>query len=681
MLALKKDTIWLAVIIAATILVYSPSLTYNFYPKLDDGKLITENPIVTHFPENASAIFTEFVYGLYHPLTTISFIIDYQFFKDNPLGFRLHNLLLHLLNTLLVFLLIKQLTKNTFITLFSALIFALHPMHMESVIWISERKDVLFTFYFLLSAILYLKYRENKHLNNLKPSNGGNKTVPQLSNSSKKHGISIHVMGLQFALFLTFLLSMMAKATAVILPVILILFDYLYDEKFTRKQFTQKWYLFILSLVFGFINIKAQNSIAFIQPIAHKYTLIQLFTIPVHAITWYVTQFFVPLKLATKHLYPRVLNGHIAAHYYLAWVWLVAIIYSLYRFKKNKWFVTGILFYLVAIALFIKVIPTGNDVVSERYTYVPYIGLSMALGAVLQQFVKYKMTPVYFTILIIFYGLYDVVHSKNWKNEKAIWSRVIVLQPEMSLAYYERGNSFFYEGDYPRAFADFKAAVQHAPDFYEAYIKKGLSAYFIKNQSVAKQSFTAAIALQPNNPEAYYHRGNLRLANQEYKNALSDFKKSVRFNYTDPEVLLYLAKTYENLQQFDAAITTLNQYLQANSKNSDAYTALARCYLKNNQYRDAIKIYQHLQKTNPNDIRNLYFLANAYAKTENFDEAIKLYTRVIQTKPMLAGAYINRGNAYLFLGNQNMACQDWQKALELGANQVKSMIEKYCPNH
>jgi len=360
----KKPFLWLAAILGVTVAIYAPSLGFPFYPNLDDGRLILNNPVVIDFPNQMGTVFSEFVYGLYHPLTTLSFIADYQLFGTNPLGFRLHNLILHLINVLLVFFFVTRLPTNKNVALFAALLFALHPMHMESVIWVSERKDVLFTFFFLLSLLCYLNWHET---------------------GKKLWWATATVF---------FLFSLLSKATAVILPLVLIIVDYIRSGKINWKSIINKWPYFLLSLIFGIVNIKAQQSIDFIQPIADSYSLGQLVTMPVYSFTWYVTQLFAPVGLSIKHLYPRIMDGQMAFPYYLGWLWLLLLAVLTYRFRKGRFFLAGMLFYAVSTVLVIKIIPTGNDLVSDRYSYVPYIGLGLALGSLVIPKLE-KLKPIY----------------------------------------------------------------------------------------------------------------------------------------------------------------------------------------------------------------------------------------------------------------------------------------------
>lgn len=615
----KRNTIlFLVAVLAATAIIYAPSLKYGFYPNLDDGKLILENPTVQNFPTTFKAAFTEFVYGLYHPLTTLSFGIDNMLFDSNTLGYRFHNLLLHVLNTLLVFVFLKQLTQNRFVALFSAAMFGVHPMHVESVIWVSERKDVLFAFYFLLSLISYIYFKEKR--------------------KNWMHGLC----------FLFFTLSLLAKATAVILPVALLVIDFAKNNKIGIKQVLSKSHFFLLSIVFGIVNIMAQNSIDFIQPLNQDYNFIQLITFPVHALTYYITQFFVPVELAAKHLFPKLTNGQIAANYYLSWLWLTILGYLLYRFRKNKGFVSGMLFYFIGIVLFIKIIPTGNDIVSDRYSYLPYIGLAWAFSALISPLFKSsnaKQTAIAtLLVVLLIYGGKAFGYAKTWKNEITIWTQVLKAEPELPLAHYQKGLSYFNNKQFKKAIGQFNQALNEAPNMHAALNKRGLSYYYLNNTEAAITDFSKAIKTAPNDPEGYYNRGNL----------------------------------YFKLEEYEKATVDLNKSQQLNPPGFTAHLALAKSYFFTERFNQSIPLFKAINNQQPKNIEVINYLANACARAKKHTEAITYFNRLIQLTPKYGGAYLNRGNVFYFMDNMEKACQDWQKALELGETHAKQMISAHC---
>ncbi len=609
---LETNKLTLIFIIVLTALIYTPTLNYEFYPNFDDEKLILNNTTVHNFPNNIKDAFTEFVFGLYHPLTTLSFSIDYLLFKTSPFGYRLHNLLLHLLNVLLVYIFVNNLTKNEFIALLSALVFSIHPMHIESVIWISERKDVLFLFYFLLGLISYQQFKVN----------------------NKKIWIVYS--------FLLFILSLLSKTTAVIFPMILLLIDYVYDKNISIKQIINKSLFFILSIFFGIINIKAQNSVEFIQSYPLNYGIINIATMPVYSFIYYITHLFVPVNLAAKHFYPKSDINFLPWFYYASWLFFVFIVWVVYRWRKNRLVVFGFIFYVLSILLVLKIVPTGNDIVSERYSYLPYIGLSIMIGSILFDYVK-KLKYLFIIVLLLILSVTTFLQTKKWQNEITIWTNVLKYYPQSALSYNYRGIAYGNKNFYIKSLKDFNKAIEINPKMYAVYINRGLVYIHLKEYNKALNNFSVSILYDSLNVESYYNRGMLYYILNKYDKAIIDFEKC---NKLEP------GKFYVN-------------------------NLLAISYYKVKNYEKSL-IFFLKQAQDDNNIKTLNYIANIFVKINRYSDAIKYFDKIILLNPNQGSAYLNRGNAYYFLDSINIACENWVTAEKLGVKVAGKMIEKHC---
>ena len=221
----------LAVVLILTLIVFSNSFKNNFLVNWDDDGYILNNPTIQHLDKGSiHEIFTSFHMGNYHPLTTLTYALEYKFFKLDPLPYHWLNLIFHLCNVVLVFLFIKLLSKKNLAAVITAVLFAVHPMHVESVAWISELKDVLYTFFFLLSLLFYMQF-------------------------AKKKNPAVYILSL-----LMFVLSLLSKSAAVVLPVLLFLIDYFQSHKQNVKSVLLKVPFFILALIFGIIALKSQDA-------------------------------------------------------------------------------------------------------------------------------------------------------------------------------------------------------------------------------------------------------------------------------------------------------------------------------------------------------------------------------------------------------------------------------------
>ena len=341
-----------------TFLTFIPSLN-NDFTNWDDQDYVTDNPHVVNIDaKSINAMFTQQIASNYHPLTILSLAINYQFaVLDAPL-YHWTNLLFHVLNTLLVFYFVYLFTGRKWEgALVVALLFGIHPMHVESVAWIAERKDVLYTAFFLGGMIQYLGYLK-----------------------SKKNKKLIYT-----GIF--FLLSLLSKPTAVTFPVVMVLMDFVKNRKFDSRAIVEKIPFFILSIIFGLITINIQSGSAIGS--MEDYTIVQRVMFASYGVYYYIAKLFVPTGLATFHPYPplNAIPVIFKAAPVFVLILLAAVAYSL---RSTKIILFGVAFYLVKIALTLQFVQVGSAIVSERYTYMSYIGLFMIIGALVDFLIKQK---------------------------------------------------------------------------------------------------------------------------------------------------------------------------------------------------------------------------------------------------------------------------------------------------
>ena len=234
--------LFLPIVLAITFIVFLPSLQ-NKFVNLDDPQYLIDNPAVhTWNIVTLKQIFSEQFVGNYQPITMFSYMVEYKLFGLNPFGYHLMNLLFHLLGTLFVFLIIKKLSGSALIAFITSLLFGIHPLHVESVAWIAERKDVLYGFYFLWALYIYIT------------------SIKEDSNSLSPIRVG--------AILLLFLLSLLSKAQAVVLPVVFFAVDFLMNRKFTKKTILEKIPFFVLAVAFGLLAIKVRGRPVPCRPIS-----------------------------------------------------------------------------------------------------------------------------------------------------------------------------------------------------------------------------------------------------------------------------------------------------------------------------------------------------------------------------------------------------------------------------
>src|SRR6266571_3392951 len=271
----KRTVLFLAVTLVLTVLSFSPSLD-NGFTNWDDPGYVLENYSIRDLSQkNVANVFTSYLQGNYHPLTVLSYAVEYKFFQLDPKIYHITNLLLHVLNTTFVFWLIRLLTGRLETAAITAVLFGIHPLHVESVAWISERKDVLFSLFYLGSLISYV-----------------------LSLTKVQDRVRYLIMSL-----VLFILSLLSKGVAVTLPLVLLLIDYYFKRTFTKKIFIEKIPFFLLSIGFGVIAILAQKSEGAIQTMT-TYPFYDRLLIASYGIVTYLFKIFVPQQLSAFYPYP-----------------------------------------------------------------------------------------------------------------------------------------------------------------------------------------------------------------------------------------------------------------------------------------------------------------------------------------------------------------------------------------
>ena len=349
---------WVCITIIAicTFVTFQPALNNQFLKTWDDSVYVTGNNLINgltvkHIKEMFS--FHKELQTLtknYHPLTTLSLAVNHQFAGLSPRSYYLTNILIHIFNAILVYLLIFLLSgRKIWGALLAGLLFAVHPMHVESVAWISERKDVLYSLFFISGLIVYYYYLKEKKI--------------------------IYLV----CVFILFFLSVLAKAMAVVFPLVLLLMDILLQRKWSFRIVVEKIPFFIISVFFGMLAIRIQSEGAINE--WQTFTLYQRIMHASYGFVSYLSSFFDPSHLSAFYPYPAI-NEHgqlpmifSVSPFIFAFIIGLSIACLFVKNKLVKVFGFGMLFYFVTLALVLQFLSVGKAITADRYTYIPYIGL------------------------------------------------------------------------------------------------------------------------------------------------------------------------------------------------------------------------------------------------------------------------------------------------------------------
>ncbi len=536
----KASTYLLFVLIAVLALwIFVPSFSYDYLILYDDGPLILENKaVLAKSWARIQVAFSEFVYGLYHPLTSLSFAYNYDWFDSSARSMHIINFLVHLLNGLLVYLLLQHFLKERLFSLLGCALFLVHPLHLESVVWLSERKDLLYTFFLLLAFLSYLRWR--------------------LKSDTKWFVFTI----------LLFLASLLSKSAAVVFPLLILSYLFLWERKRAFKDYFHTLVLFVLSFVFGIINLLAQSEAGFIREL-QEFSFIDRFFLLSYSFDYYILSFVWPFFASPKHFYPKLNDGLLSWEFYASFLLLISIAFICARvWKHHQKKLLGLFLFALAILPVLKIIPTGNDLVSDRYTYLPYFGLILFFFAFLQDAVKTQKHKNFailgLSIVVLSFSFFSKNYQMVWETEERIWTKVLRDNPNHSVPYTERGRFYIVHSEYERAlfdlnkaieiddknslawnnrasaFAglgrvqeaveDFDRAIELDPDYAFAYSNRGIELFKMGFADKAMEDFNRAIDLEPENAGHYNNKGIALAQGGDLAGAVTLFKKALELS-------------------------------------------------------------------------------------------------------------------------------------------------------
>jgi len=603
--------------VGITFIVFFPSLFNGFVLNWDDAFYIKENQTIRALNwANLKIIATGFQIGNYHPLTIVTYALEYAIVGLQPFLYHFDNLLLHLLNVALVFIFTRKLLSNIEIAFITALLFGIHPMHVESVAWVSERKDVLYTLFFLLSAITYLNYFQ--------------KTKNQIRN---------YILS-----FLFILLSLLSKPAAVCFPGVIILIDWFCNRTFSKKLLLEKVPFVAISVVFGIVAVKSQIAGGAISEIP-LFSFSEQVLLSFYAVVLYVSKVFAPIGLSALHPYPPMFNNHFSPIVYLSPIivlgLLVPVILSL---RKTKFFAFCTLFFFVTIVMVLQLLPFGVAIISERYSYIPYIGFFMMLG----------------------YGYVWIAEHKNVKIKKLKSITIVVLSIWSLYLGFTTWNrtKVWMRGDY--LFEDVLKTYDDEPFIYNnlGYI------YSTELQEPEKAIFNynKCIALKPNFEKAYINRGSQYSKLNQYKEALADYNHILVNDTNNSVALLGRANALSKLNQFDSAILVYNKYLSRNKGTPDVYQWRGFAKYKVGTLDEALADFTKAIKMHQKNFDLYHVLSLIHLEKGMISEAISDISMAITIDPSQYQLYANRGVMNHRIKNEQAAINDYSKALQLNPN-------------
>jgi tetratricopeptide (TPR) repeat protein len=644
----KKDYTyyWLMAGLILTLIVYLPSLT-NGFTNWDDMEYIS-NPYVNNLSlAGIVKIFSVYFIGNYHPLTLLSLGIDRLIGGDNPFIYHFTNLFLHLLNSFFVFMLVRRLTKNNVLALLTFVLFGVHTLHIESVAWVSERKDVLYSFFFLVSLNIYTTYASGR--------------------KNKYYGISL----------LFFLLSLLAKGQAVVLVVILPLIDYVKGRKWlSLKVLSEKVPFFILSLIFGWIAFRAQESTNAMN--FNDFTFPERLAFASFGLAQYLIKSILPLGLSAYYPYPlKSVNGGIPLFYWIYVITIPVIIAgSWFLFRRSKIYTFGLSMFFLTLLPLLQLIPVGRAIMADRYFYIPSVGLILCIAFGFQEIRNVTVRYALFILFILVLSSLSFSRCLVWQGSMTLWNDVISKYDYATTAYFNRGFAYSGLGQWDNAITDYSRAIEIDPASTKGYYNRGVAYGNLGNWDKAIADYSKAIEIDPKFTNAYDNRGVAWVNLGQWDKAIADYTTVLE---NDPEFTKAYNQrgfAYGNLRQWDKAIANYSKAIEIDPKYADAYDNRGVAYGNTGQFERAIADFSTAIGIDPNFTTAYFNRGIAFGERGQWNKSIDDFTRAIRIDPKYIDAYDSRGIAYINLGQWTKAIDDFSNVIQIDPNFTKAYYNR-----
>ncbi|MBI5587948.1 MAG: tetratricopeptide repeat protein [Deltaproteobacteria bacterium] len=656
-----------------TLLVYIPALQNDFV-NWDDNEYILEEPDIRRIDLYLiKKIFTKVFLSNWHPLTTFSYALDYSIWSTDPFGYHLVNIVMHALNTFLVFFLAVRLTSRAgafrggardpgpgILDLpvlaagaVAALLFGLHPLHVESVAWVSERKDVLCGFFFILSILSYLKY--------------GN---PVYS------GRALHYT----ASLVFFALALLAKPMAITLPVVLLILDYYPLERFAGegrlsgawKAVSEKAPFFLLSAASALLTVWAQRE-------GHAFGTLEEYPpgvrvlVAVRSSVFYLYKMAVPTGLAPIYPYPagpELYNAALAASIV---IFSALTAFSILMLKKSRSFSAAWFYYLATLAPVIGIVQVGSQSAADRYTYLPSLAVFILAGAAVGRIIDRPggralpgLVAALTVIVSVILSVLTVSQIRVWKDSVTLWTREIETYPgKVFLAYHQRALANDARGDYGRALEDYNTAIALGPKYGYMYNNRGHAFEKAGDLKKALEDLNTAVGLIPKNPGVYMNRASVYQRMGERGKAIADLDSAIALNPGDAKPYTSRGFAYDSMGEAEKALADYDTAISLDPSYAYPYNNRGFIYHKLGRRKEAVEDFNRAIALDPSFASPYNNRGLTYRDLGDNGRAIEDFSMALKLDPGSATSYLNRGVSYGELGRFEKAIEDFSRVLKL----------------
>jgi len=561
-------------LLAITWAVFGQTFRHQFI-NYDDPLYVLDNPHVRaglHW-RGIEWAFTHVHSQNWHPLTTISHMLDCQLFGVNPGAHHLVNVFLHSIATVLLFVLVQQMTSRVWLSGFVAAVFAIHPLRVESVAWIAERKDALSGVFFMLTLLAYIAYTRRQTL------------------------------GRYLALSILFACGLLSKPMLITTPLVLLLLDYWPLARFERSTAIQlvveKIPLFALSAGSVVATLWAQNfALGTTEFLPLKWRV----TNALFAYFEYVWQIFWPVDLIPFYVHPesRLELWRLAIAVFV----LIALsVFAFIRRRQNPYLLVGWFWYLIMLIPVIGIVQVGLQGHADRYTYLPHIGLSIAVAWLISDVTKsWAAQKIVLsagaTIILAILSILSWKQTSHWRDTEALWRHTLAVTPDSDVAHAGLGGILFVRGRIDESIEHYESALRLRDGNAAAHFGLGRALAAKQKTDAAIFHYRKALEIQPDYIGASNDLGVLLASKGEIEEAIAAWRQSLAFDQDNAEAANNIAwvratAADANLRNGKEALELAERALRNGGENPVVLRTLAAARAEEGEFAEAIATCQH----------------------------------------------------------------------------------------
>ncbi len=655
----KRDSLLICLLLVfATLAVYLQVIRFDFV-NYDDPDYVLDNSNIQHGLSKAtlSWAFTTTHAGNWHPLTWLSHAVDWTLYGAKPGGHHLTSVLIHLFSTLVLFFSLRSMTGTVWRSGTVAALFALHPMHVESVAWVSERKDVLSACFGMSSIWFYVQYAKLK--------------------SSHPFFLSGKVILIYVLALICLSLGLLAKQMLVTLPFVLLLLDVWPLKRLDKEKvsglFFEKLPFLVVVGIFIPVALWAQSAGRSVVSVS-DIPLDQRLENVVISYFRYVVKMIWPTGLVPFYPYPRIWP---VGMFFSAAIFLVGGFgLSIWQLKRRPFLFVGWCWFVGTLVPVIGLVQIGSQSMADRYSYIPFIGLFIATVWALSGFVKKNGLPLWCVAIVTIAALtiFSTLTYRQvgfWKNSETLFRHTLNLMQENRVAHVNLGNALLDKGETNAAIEQFQAALKVMPNDPMAHGNLANISLSRGDWNSAEDHYNAALAAAPNNKALHNAVGLALMRQNKVDAAIEHYEMALQISPEFINASFNLANAFLQQKRFDQAIAEYQRALRLDPKNEMIRANLALAFLGEGRISEAALEYREALRLRPDfteahrGLAAVYFRQQGTNATVGWDEAVYHLKTVIRLNTNDANPHVQLASLLGEKKDSVGAISEYREALRL----------------